>query len=75
MSSICVGILLFGYDIAAYQVSLPYNTVFMNLGYVAIFLLTTVSLLYHLGILKGKDEKDRWTLEDLFPGNKSQNKF
>jgi hypothetical protein len=70
MSSICIGILLFGYDIAAYHTAIPYNIVFMNLGYIVIFLLTTIALLYHLRVLKGSQEKEIWTLKDMFPGGK-----
>lgn len=72
MSSICIGILLFAYDIIAYQASWSYNPVLMNGGYVVIFLLTTIALLIHLGVLKGSVEKDRWTLKDMYPDTSSR---
>lgn len=72
MSSICIGILLFAYDIVAYQASWSYNPVLMNVGYVIIFLLTTIALLIHLGVLKGSVEKDRWTLKDMYPDTSSR---
>jgi hypothetical protein len=74
MASIWVGVLLFGYDIAAYQVSFSYNVVFLNIGYVVIFMLTTVALLYHLGILKSNAiENNVLTLNDVYNPNKNRN--
>ena len=67
MSTIWIGVLLFGYDIVAYQGSFSYNIVFLNIGYVVIFLLTTVALLFHLGIFKSKTvEKNFLTYKDLY---------
>ena len=74
MASIWVGVILFGYDIAAYQISFSYNVVFLNIGYVVIFMLTTVALLYHLGILKSNtNEKNVLTLDDIYNPNKNRN--
>jgi hypothetical protein len=71
MSSIWIGVLLFGYDIAAYQGSLSYNAFLMNLGYVMIFLFTTVALMYHLNIFKGRVvEKSVMTMDDIHQSNK-----
>jgi hypothetical protein len=73
MISIWVGILIFGYDIAAYHSSFPYNIVLLNIGYVTIFILTTVALLFHLGIFKSKiAENSVLTINDLYgKGKKS----
>ena len=66
MGSIWTGVLLFGYDIGAYHGSFSYNIVFLNIGYLLIFLLTTMGLLYHIGVLKNKDtEKNVLTMKDL----------
>ncbi len=67
MISIWVGVLIFGYDIAAYQSSFPYNIVLLNIGYVTIFILTTIALLFHLGIFKSKVvENSVLTINDLY---------
>lgn len=67
MSTIWIGVLLFGYDIVAYQGSFPYNIVFLNIGYVLIFILTTIALLFHLGIFKSKtQERDFLSYKDLY---------
>src|SRR5688572_4601810 len=71
MSTIWIGVLLFGYDILAYQGSVPYNIVFLNVGYVLIFILTTIALLFHIGIFKSKsEEKDFLTYKDLYQSDK-----
>ena len=67
MASIWTGTMLFAYDIAAYHLSFSYNLVLMNTGYVLIFSLTTIGLLYHLGIFKNKNERpDFLTMEDMY---------
>jgi hypothetical protein len=70
MSTIWIGVLLFGYDIVAYQTSFSYNIVFLNIGYVLMFILTTIALLFHLGIFKTKKEKDFLTYKDLYQSDK-----
>jgi hypothetical protein len=67
LASLSVGILIFGYDIAAYQTSFTYNTVILNVGHLLIFLLTTLALLMHLGIIGKKTKRsDRLSYADLF---------
>jgi hypothetical protein len=67
MSTIWIGVLLFGYDIAAYNSSFSYNIVLLNIGYVMIFLLTTAALLFHIGVFKSKgQESDVLTMKDLY---------
>lgn len=66
LASLVTGIIMFGYDIIAYQ-SFHYNFLFLNIGYVVMFLLTTTSLLYHLNILKSRNEtKNVLTYKDFF---------
>jgi hypothetical protein len=67
MGSIWIGIVLFAYDIAAYHISFPYNLALMNLGYILIFALTTVGMLYHIGVLKTKNLRgDSMTMQDIY---------
>lgn len=73
MGSIWTGILLFAYDIAAYHISFSYNLVVMNLGYMLIFALTTVGLLYHLGVFRTKDlPRDYLTMKDMYRTDSNQ---
>ena len=68
MGSIWTGILLFGYDITAYHLSFSYNLVLMNIGYLVMFALTTVGLLYHVGVFKTRNvQGDYLTMEDMYP--------
>ena len=67
MASIWIGIVLFAYDIAAYHISFPYNLALMNLGYILIFALTTVGMLYHIGVFKTKSlHGDSMTMQDMY---------
>ena len=71
MSTIWIGVLLFGYDIVAYQGSVPYNIVFLNVGYVAHFYAHNNSTIFHIGIFKSKsEEKDFLTYKDLYQSDK-----
>jgi hypothetical protein len=67
MGSILTGVIIFGYDILAYNTTFNYNYIFLSTGYLVIFLLTAMALLFHLGILKSKfQNKDVLTYEDFF---------
>ena len=71
IASLGIGVLLFGYDIAAFQSSFSYNVVFVNIGYVVIFILTAIALLLHLSVLKSKNVKKEYlSYEDLFKSTK-----
>jgi hypothetical protein len=71
IASVGVGTLLFGYNIAAFQSSFSYNVVLLNIGYVVMFILTAIALLFHLRVLKSKNVKKEYlSYEDLFHKNK-----
>ena len=71
IASVGVGILLFGYNIAAFQSSFSYNVVLLNIGYVVMFMLTAIALLLHLSVLKSKNVKKEYLrYEDLFKSAK-----
>lgn len=57
LGSVMMGVITFGYDIISYQASFDYSFLFLNLGYVIMFLLTAVALLYHLNIFTDKGGK------------------
>jgi hypothetical protein len=66
MASILTGVIMFGYDIVAYQATLSYNFIFLNIGYVVMFILTSIALLFHLDILKSKYDNDVLKYDDMF---------
>jgi hypothetical protein len=67
MGSIWTGIVLFAYDIAAYHISFSYNLALMNIGYILIFALTMVGLLYHIGVLRNRNVRgDYLRMEDMY---------
>jgi hypothetical protein len=58
---------LMGYDIMSYEGLLAYNIAITNIGYILIFLLITVGLLSHMGIIKSKTAPaTTLTYKDLF---------
>jgi hypothetical protein len=70
LGSILTGVIIFGYDILAYNTAFNYNYIFLSTGYLVIFLLTALALLLHLGILKSKlKNRDVLTYEDFFQKN------
>ncbi|RAW01071.1 7TM-DISM domain-containing protein [Pseudochryseolinea flava] len=52
MASILIGIITFGYDIIAYQTSLAPNFTVLSCGYIAMFSLTALGLLFQMNVLK-----------------------
>lgn len=66
VASIITGVAMFGYDIVAYNKGGVYDYIFLSIGYLLIFLLTTVVLLYHLNVFKSRGEKQVLTYEDFF---------
>lgn len=68
--SLLLGALVFGYDIIAYGSS-SYNLVFLHFGYIVIFILVTIALLLHLGIVKGNTKYSNvLTYNDMFKDQK-----
>jgi hypothetical protein len=66
VGSIITGVAMFGYDIVAYNKGGVYDFIFLSIGYLLIFLLTTVVLLYHLNVFKSHGEQQVLTYEDFF---------
>jgi len=69
---ICIflGIVLFSYDIFVYEgfFSLP-NPIFLSVGYISIFVILGITLLYHLKIFKSDGTSGTLTYEDLYGKN------
>ncbi|HEY3405026.1 MAG TPA: 7TM-DISM domain-containing protein [Ohtaekwangia sp.] len=68
LGSVMMGVITFGYDIISYQTALSYNFVFLNIGYIVMFMLTAVAMLFHLNVLKDK-KSNVLTYNDLFDKN------
>jgi hypothetical protein len=67
MTSLLCAAFVFGYDIVAYGTPAGYNLIFLNIGYMLIFMLITVALLMHLRIIKTKlPTSDILTYNDMF---------
>lgn len=62
-----LGIVLFSYDIFVYEgfFALP-NPIFFSIGYISIFAILGITLLYHLKIFKGDGASGTLTYEDLY---------
>jgi len=62
-----LGIVLFSYDIFVYEgfFKLP-NPIFFSIGYITIFGILGISLLYHLNIFKSDGASGTLTYEDLY---------
>lgn len=54
---IALSMLLFAYDIFAYEGYLTYSHIILSVGYIILFLLMALALLFHLRIIQGKPEQ------------------
>ncbi len=54
--SILLGLLVFGYDVFAYEGFFSYTPIIFSVGYISMFTLMGVVLLVHLGIIKSKSK-------------------
>jgi hypothetical protein len=71
IGSLFVGVILFSYDIIAYEGFATFNAVIVNLGYLMMFLLMTICLLVQVGYLKRTAQKANiLTYEDLYGSSK-----
>jgi 7TM protein involved in diverse intracellular signaling len=62
-----LGVILFSYDIIAYEGFAAFNPVIINFGYLTMFALMGICLLYQLGFLKkSSSHRNILTYEDLY---------
>jgi hypothetical protein len=67
ISCLFLGVILFSYDLFSYQVLATFNPVIINLGYLIMFILMAVCLLYQLGFMKKTTQTGNvLTYEDLY---------
>ncbi|MFM9838629.1 MAG: 7TM-DISM domain-containing protein [Cyclobacteriaceae bacterium] len=71
IASILLGILIFGVDLLAYQGLAPFNALIFYIGYLIMFSLNCLCLLYVSGfIFKSKKDESIMRFEDYFGKNK-----
>jgi hypothetical protein len=71
IGSLFVGVILFSYDIIAYEGFATFNAAIVNIGYLMMFLLMTVCLLIQIGYWKRRAQKANiLTYEDLYGTSK-----
>jgi hypothetical protein len=64
---ILFAVFVFGYDIVAYSSISGYNFMLLHFGYIFIFMLVTIGLLLHLGILRTRfGHNEMLTYKDMF---------
>lgn len=66
IASILMGILMFAYDLIAYKGVLPLNMLVLNIGYIAIFIFLTITLLIHLEVIKVESSSTMLTYDDMY---------
>ena len=67
VSCLFLGVIIFSYDIIAYEGMATFNPIIINLGYLVMFMLMATSLLYQLGFLKKTSgHSNMLTYEDLY---------
>jgi hypothetical protein len=66
MASILIGVAIFGYDVITYQTTTSYNFIFLSIGYMIMFVLVALALLFHLDILKTRTNNNILTYDEMF---------
>jgi hypothetical protein len=67
VSSIMLGVILFAYDLSAYEGLASFNPIIINIGYLAMFVLMAFCLAFQLGFLKRNSRnRDMLTYDDLY---------
>lgn len=64
--SILLGLCIFAYDLLSYQGAFAYSVMIFGIGYIVIFFLLGMALLYHLEIFKSHTRKDIITFDDFY---------
>ena len=66
VSCIMLGVVIFSYDLSAYQGLTAFDPIIINLGYVVMFFLMAVCLSFQFGFLKRSTNRDVLTYDDLY---------
>lgn len=67
-----LGVIVFAYDLISYQGLANFNPIIINIGYMTMFILLGVSLMFQVGIFKRAAATNILTYDDLYGGNNSR---
>jgi hypothetical protein len=70
ISCVFLGVIIFSYDLIAYQRLANFNSIITSIGYLTMFVLIAVALLFQVGIFKRSAATNMLTYDDLYGGNK-----
>ncbi|MCI0750374.1 MAG: 7TM-DISM domain-containing protein [Flammeovirgaceae bacterium] len=66
VTSIFLGLSIFSYDVLSFEGIFEYHPMVFSVGYIIIFILMNLALLYHLKIFKGRGASNALTFDDLY---------
>lgn len=66
-----LGVIVFSYDLIAYQGLATFSPIIISIGYLTMFVLLAIALLFQVGIFKRSAATNLLTYEDLYGGNNS----
>lgn len=66
-----LGVIVFSYDLISYQGLANFNPIIISVGYMAMFVLMAVALLFQVGIFRRSAATNMLTYDDLYGGNNS----
>jgi hypothetical protein len=73
VSCIMLGVIIFAYDLSAYQGLASYNPIIINIGYLGMFILMGTCLAFQLGFLKRNlRNRDMLTYDDLYGSSRNK---
>jgi hypothetical protein len=70
VSCIMIGVVVFAYDLSAYQGLAALNPIIINIGYIGMFMLMATCLGFKFGFLKRSVNRDILTYDDLYGSGK-----
>jgi hypothetical protein len=68
IACVFLGVIIFAYDLISYQGFANFNPIIISFGYLTMFVLLTVALLFHVGIFKRSSATNMLTYDDLYGG-------
>jgi hypothetical protein len=71
ITCVFLAVIIFAYDLISYQGLAFFNPIITSIGYLTMFALMAIALLFHVGIFKRSAAKNMLTYEDLYGGNNS----
>ncbi|HNC31065.1 MAG TPA: hypothetical protein PKX08_13715, partial [Cyclobacteriaceae bacterium] len=70
---LALGLILFGYDMLVFEGYFQYYNAFLfSTGYLIIFVLMGIALLYHLKIFRGDGSAGTLTFDDLYSSDSKE---